>query len=87
MSEIVKGVSGRSLGHIVKTSDDTYYYVDSVNTPDCGLETMVFLYDEENDKVFSWSDEYVEHYWTVDQMISGHEYICEHLEELIGRRN
>ena len=84
MSKIIKHAeSGRKLSHIVKTDNGSYYYIDSNNTYDAGYETMAFIYDEKADNVGSWGEVYVKHYTTSQEMIEGHRYACEHLEELL----
>ena len=60
-----------------------HYYVSSCFTPDHGYETMIFLCDDKGN-VLDWSDLYVEHYETEEEMNAGHERIITHLDEYVG---
>lgn len=71
----------RKLAHLVKDCTK-YYYVDSCYTFDHGLETMVFLADE-NGKVLSWDDLYVEHHNSIDEMYKRHGQLINNLEKYI----
>ena len=81
MSEVISGFYDVHCSHIVKCNGK-FYYVDSVETCDCGLETMVFNCDE-GGKHVDWNDLYCERYATYDEMISKHDYIINHLEEFL----
>lgn len=83
MSGIIRPIKEREMGHIVKTDDGMYHYVDSAFTPDHGYETMSFLWDEEKQEVFSWGEEYAAWYGSPEEMENGHSYACTHLEECL----
>lgn len=85
MSKIIKEVEGRDLGHIVQTDDGVQYYVDSADTYDAGYETMVFLYDEEDDDVFDWGELFVERYRKYERMEKRHMEICKNLERFLHK--
>ena len=82
MSTVVREVKGRDLGHIVRLNNGNHCYVDSNNTFDCGYETMVFACDESGRNI-DWSDLYCEHYRSYADMKKRHEYIINHLEEVL----
>lgn len=82
MSKVVKVCENRDLGHIVRSDDGNYYYVDSNDTIDCGYETMVFEADEDGE-VVSWSHLYCKRYSSYEDMEHSHNYIVNHLEEVL----
>ena len=82
MSIILDGFYDVRCSHIVKCNGKVYY-VDSVETSDCGLETMVFKCDE-NGEVTDWTDLYCERYNNYAEMLNRHDYIINHLEEFIN---
>ncbi len=61
--------------------DGRKYYMDTTDTLDCGLETMVF--DIREDGSIDWSGLYTEHYKTIDEAKEGHERIKNNLIEYI----
>ena len=82
MSQIIRRMEERDLGHIVEV-DNQYYYVDSTETIDLGYETMVFECDERGE-VENWANSlYVEWHINEESMVDRHNYICEHLEEYL----
>lgn len=84
MSEVIKVTGYRELSHVVKhNGNDKYYMVDSNDTPYRGYETMIFLWDAEEDDVFSWGDLYVELHGNYTEMEKRHYYICENIEEFV----
>lgn len=87
MSKVIEKLSDRDMGHIVKANNN-YFYVDSADTFDHGLETMVFAvndYDENIGKYrVDWSDLYCEYYNSYAEMEVRHKYIIEHLEEILS---
>ena len=87
MSKVVKEVPHRDLSHIVECNDELYY-VDSADTFDAGYETMVFDYDgvidgDVNEEDICWSGLYTEYYCSYEDMETRHNYIIEHLEEVL----
>lgn len=83
MSRSIEIVRDRVLCHIVQTEDGNYYYVDSCDTWDRGYETMAFKCSKTR-IVKSWREVYCRHYDTAEDMIEGHAYAVNHLEELIN---
>ena len=83
MSEIVKKLGESGLSNVIKTQDNDYYFVDSCLTYDAGYETMAFIWDKENEEVYSWNDIYAEHYSTEKQMEKGHKRICLNFEQYL----
>lgn len=69
------------MSHVVETKDGKLYLVDSNDTFDCGYETMVFEW--EDDEVSSWLEEYRENYSSETAMRKKHYEICKHLETLL----
>lgn len=61
----------KGYSDIVKTKRDTYVFVDSRNTADCGYETMVFNCNESG-MVDDWLDIDVDRYLTYEDMAKGH---------------
>lgn len=61
--------------------DGKNYYVSTNDTPDAGLETMIFAVDENGQ--IDWHDLYVEHYATEEAATEKHKYICENIHEFI----
>ena len=55
-----------------------HYYIDSVDTFDCGYETMIFPCDEKG-KVTSWSELYCERYDNATEMEARHKEIVSNL--------
>lgn len=82
MSKVINACHERDLAHIVRTKDGKYYYVDSADTFDAGYETMVFPADEKGE-VTDWGDLYCERYSSYADMKERHNYIIEHLEEVL----
>lgn len=91
MSKIITMCKTMDLGHIVQTNDDFYYYIDSKETSDDGYETMVFkaknntekFNDVEDFNVIDWKSRYTEYYNNYSQMKERHNYLIEHLEEVL----
>ena len=84
MSKIIKHTSApRPLSHVVETESGSRYMVSSTDTFDAGYETMVFIWDDEEDDVGSWLDCYAEHYKSESQMEKGHDRICSNLEKYL----
>ena len=81
MSEIIRKVEDREMAHIVKIQDK-FYYIDSVDSFDCGYETMAFECDKEGE-VSDWGDLYCARYQSFASMKSGHDEICENLENYL----
>ena len=81
MIEIIEGFYDVHCSHIVKCNGK-FYYIDSCDTPDQGLETMVFECDRYG-KHINWNDVYVENYSDVTEMLNRHIYIINHLEEFL----
>lgn len=84
MSEIIKESGYRKLSHIVK-GNDKYYLVDSNNTLDAGYETMVFLFDYDENDVIDWRDLYCERYKTEKEMEQHHFEVCEDIEKYLAK--
>ena len=87
MSKVVKEHPYRVLSHIVECNNELYY-VDSTDTFDAGYETMVFDYDgvidgDVNEEDICWSGVYTEHYYSYEDMEKRHNYLIEHLEEVL----
>lgn len=82
MSKVIKRYFDRALATLVEVDCSEYYYVDSAYTLDHGLETMVFKADKTG-KVLDWSELYVAHYSTVDEMTKHHEQLNNNLEKYI----
>ena len=82
MSKVIRKVEGRQLAHIVQTDDKKFHYVDSNNTFDCGYETMSFSCDKTGEKI-KWGGEYTEHHYSHESMKKRHDYIINHLEEVL----
>ena len=59
-----------------------YYLVDSVLTLDAWFETMVFRCNKYGENV-NWSEVYVEHHHSFEQMKLRHKYICKNLKEIL----
>lgn len=88
MSKIISKANNiNPYSNYVKTNNGIVYYVDSCNTLDCGLETMVFPAAKIGNtfKVVDWGERYLERYDDVDEMVKRHFYICNHLEELLDK--
>ena len=83
MSQIIKPTGIRELSHVVKANNGQYYFVDSNDTLDKGYETMIFECDKHG-KNIDWSGVFVEHYSTYEAMKENHNYIINHLEEVLG---
>lgn len=85
MSKVIKKLSNRDMGHIVKV-DDAYFYVDSADTFDHGFETMVFKAEPRDNGRYAvdWDDIYCEHHNSYVGMEERHKYIIEHLEEILS---
>lgn len=64
---------------IVHAENGKYYYVSTVLSFDHGWETMVFPYDNDNQRVSDWGDLYCMHYGSEDEAISMHRYITHHI--------
>ncbi|GAA0102570.1 hypothetical protein UT300012_32850 [Paraclostridium bifermentans] len=59
------------------------YYISTADTPDHGLETMVFECEFGTTKVKDWGDLYSDRYFTLNRAISGHKYVVDNLEECL----
>lgn len=82
ISEIYEnhGIHRRGL---VQTSDGKYYIVDTNDTYDVGMETMVFRGRENSIYVESWADLYKRQYEDVESAIRGHDEIVNNLEKYL----
>jgi uncharacterized protein YcgL (UPF0745 family) len=66
-------MNSKSFTDVIKSSKSStgYLYIDSRDTFDVGLETMVFICDK-NGEVTDWMDLDSDRYSTVDEMELGH---------------
>lgn len=62
---------------------EKYYYVDSVDVPYTGCETMVFSCDAKGN-VHSWQELFCEHYHNTIEMKAGHERIVANLGDILA---
>lgn len=84
MSEVLKNCpdNGNALSHYV-VADSKTYYVDSRDTCDCGLETMVFPCSSNCSKVDFKKELYVKHYDGFSEMRKHHYELINNLEKYI----
>ena len=82
MSEPLRVSNDRDLAHIVRTDDGNYYYVDNVSIGFGEYETMVFEANKAGD-VECWSGEYCERHTNYKATKERHNYIINHLEEVL----
>lgn len=85
MSKTIKTVNGAGYKNVVITDEGVHYFLSSCNTHDHGYETMAFLFDEKSNKVADWGGSYCEWHSSHKEMALRHQYLCEHLEEVLGQ--
>lgn len=85
----------KKMSNIVKYNGKTYF-VDTANTPDHGLETMIFLSKEqpETDNIknvdsdlIDFADLYTEYYQSEEKAIKGHNRIIKNIGKYIESEN
>lgn len=79
--KFMEAIESTKLSDIVKVNG-RYYLVDSVITLDAWYETMVFRCNKHGRNV-NWSEVYVEHHSSFEQMKVRHKYIIKNLKEIL----
>lgn len=85
ISEIVEN-NGTHRRALVQTSNGKFYIVDTNDTFDVGMETMVFLGREGSIFVESWRDLYSRQYDDLESAIEGHNEIANDLEKYLMKK-
>ena len=90
MSKVIQKVTDRPWAAFVE-AEGKHYYIDSCDTVDHGLETMVFEVKnlekalKRDGNGVDWGGIYEETYENTDEMVKNHQFLLEYLETILEK--